>query len=43
MININIEPELSVTAQLEPVSTNMFKIKNWLSDDEEKEEEEEEE
>ena len=41
MINVTIEPELSVTAQLEPVSTNMFKIKNWLSDDEEEEEEEE--
>ena len=41
MINVTIEPELSVTAQLEPVSTNMFKIKNWVSDDDDDEEEEE--
>ena len=40
MINITIQPELSVIAQLESVSTNMFKIKNWVSDDEEEEEEE---
>ena len=38
MINITIEPELSVTARLEPISTNMFKIKNWVSEEEEEDE-----
>ena len=34
-INITIKPEFSVTAQLKAVSTNMYKIVDWMSDEEE--------
>ena len=34
-INITIKPEFSVTAQLKAISTNMYKITDWMSDEEE--------
>jgi len=33
-INITIKPEFSVTAQLKAISTNMYKITDWMSDEE---------
>jgi len=38
-INITFEPEFSVTAQLKAVSTNMFKITDWMSEEESGDEE----
>ncbi|XP_023319733.1 uncharacterized protein LOC111694908 [Eurytemora carolleeae] len=34
-INITLQPSLSVTSQLRPVSTNMYKVMEWMSDEEE--------
>eukprot|EP00090_Calanus_glacialis_P022732 TRINITY_DN35023_c0_g1_i1.p1 TRINITY_DN35023_c0_g1~~TRINITY_DN35023_c0_g1_i1.p1 ORF type:complete len:558 (-),score=155.12 TRINITY_DN35023_c0_g1_i1:176-1849(-) len=34
-ISITIKPEFSVTAQLKAISTNMYKITDWMSDEEE--------
>ena len=34
-ISITIQPEFSVTAQLKTISTNMYKITDWMSDEEE--------
>jgi len=34
-IAITIKPQFSVTAQLKPISTNMYKITDWMSDEEE--------
>jgi len=35
-IAITIKPEFSVTAQLKAISTNMYKITDWMSDEEDK-------
>jgi hypothetical protein len=32
-ILITLEPELSVISQLKPVSTDMYKVTEWLSDE----------
>ena len=32
-IMITLEPELSVISQLKPVSTDMYKVTEWLSDE----------
>jgi len=34
-ITISLQPTLSVTSQLKPISTNMYKVQDWMSDEEE--------
>lgn len=37
-ISITLQPTFSVTAQLKAVSTNMYRVTDWMSDEEEEEE-----